>query len=93
MRDSDDGTTYMRVGGDYGQLRPWHPISAFFLDSESQGSNPICSLQQNVLVSQSTLYTAAERGQPGKAKATCYCSQLEGMFQVSGCRGDFKIET
>ena len=26
MGNSDHGTTYMRVGGDEGELRPWHYI-------------------------------------------------------------------
>jgi len=26
MGNSDHGTTYMRVGGDDGELRPWHYI-------------------------------------------------------------------
>ena len=33
MGNSDHGTTYMRVGGDDGELRPWHYIYVYSIES------------------------------------------------------------
>jgi len=33
MRNSDHGTTYMRVGGDNGELRPWHYLYVCSIES------------------------------------------------------------
>jgi len=33
MGNSDHGTTYMRVGGDNGELRPWHYIYVYSIES------------------------------------------------------------
>ena len=34
MGNSDHGTTYMRVGGDDGELRPWHYIYVYSIESK-----------------------------------------------------------
>ena len=34
MGNSDHGTTCMRVGGDDGELRPWHYIFAYSIESK-----------------------------------------------------------
>ena len=33
MGNFDHGTTYMRVGGDDGELRPWHYIYVYGIES------------------------------------------------------------
>ena len=33
MGNSDHGTTYMRVGGDDGELPPWHYIYVYSIES------------------------------------------------------------
>jgi len=33
MGNSDHGITYMRVGGDDGELRPWHYIYVYSIES------------------------------------------------------------
>ena len=42
MGNSDHGTTYMREGGDDGELRPWHYMYVYSIDSrmETQTEHP-----------------------------------------------------
>jgi len=40
MGNSDHGTTYMRVGGDDGELRPWHDVYVYSIESRLIRSLP-----------------------------------------------------
>ena len=37
MGNSDHGTTYMRVGGGDGELRPWHCIYVYSIETQRGG--------------------------------------------------------
>ena len=46
MENSDHGTTYMRAGGDDGELRPWHYIYVYSITFDMElvapdGQNPL----------------------------------------------------
>ena len=48
MGNSDHDTTYMRVGGDDGKLRPWHYIYVYSIESRLSARNLLLGLGRDV---------------------------------------------
>ena len=79
MGNSDHGTSYMRVGGDDGELRPWHFI---YEGRRGRWGTPTMALHIRMLPSSPARerHRADARGAPGRD-----CHLVEGFgLRVSG---------